>query len=377
MDSFLNLTSLPDMVNAVARCAASAWSERAMAYRQQNGLALTPRPAVIVQQQVSPVASGVLFTTFPEFPQEMAIHATFGFGEGLVSGQLSADEFYYDKQSGKLHRQVTAEKTEQMVARAETGLHTIAVDPKKQTQPCLTDAQTETLFRLGTTIETAFGKPQDVEFVVTDSAVFVVQSRLITQPIPEVVVYDNSNIQESYCGVTTPLTFSFASRAYATVYRQTMQTLGLSPTVIQSHEAMVTNLLGLVKGRIYYNINNWYRGLQLLPSFSQNKADMERMMGLEEPVDFVTDHEKTTGQKLRILPGLLVNLSRLLWAFSRLNKRIPAFQEAFTRQYRAFYQQSLAALTASALLTHKEQLDKQLLGNWATPIINDFLRNDD
>ena len=167
MDSFLNLTSLPDMVNAVARCAASAWSERAMAYRQQNGLALTPRPAVIVQQQVSPVASGVLFTTFPEFPQEMAIHATFGFGEGLVSGQFSADEFYYDKQSGKLHRQVTAEKTEQVAARAETGLHTVAVAPENQTQPCLTDAQTETLFRLGTTIETAFGKPQDVEFVVT------------------------------------------------------------------------------------------------------------------------------------------------------------------------------------------------------------------
>ena len=372
MDSFLNLTSLPDMVNAVARCAASAWSERAMAYRQQNGLALTPRPAVIVQQQVSPVASGVLFTTFPEFPQEMAIHATFGFGEGLVSGQFSADEFYYDKQSGKLHRQVTAEKTDQMVTRAETGLHTIAVDPKKQTQPCLTDAQTETLFRLGTTIETDFGKPQDVEFVVTSHDIFVVQARPITQPIPEVVVYDNSNIQESYCGVTTPLTFSFASRAYATVYRQTMQTLGLPSAVIQSHEAMVTNLLGLVKGRIYYHINNWYRGLQLLPSFSQNKADMERMMGLEEPVDFVTNHEKTTGQKIGMLPGLLVNLSRLLWAFSRLNKRIPAFQEAFTRQYRAFYQQSLAALTASALLTHKEQLDKQLLGNWATPIINDF-----
>ena len=74
---------------------------------------------------------------------------------------------------------------------------------------------------------------------------------------------------------------------------------GCHPRLSSRTKRVVTNLLGLVKGRIYYHINNWYRGLQLLPSFSQNKADMERMMGLEEPVDFVTDHEKTKGQKLR------------------------------------------------------------------------------
>ena len=372
MDSFLNLTAFADVCGAVARCAASAYSERALAYRKLKGLMLASRPAVIIQQQITPVASGVLFTTFPDYPQEMAIHATFGFGEGLVSGTLDADEFYWLKQSGYLHRQVIASKTHRMDADGGKGLHLVAVTPEKRAVPCLTATQSETLFRMGMTLEKAFGRPQDVEFVVTENQIFAVQSRPITQPIPEIIVYDNSNIQESYCGVTTPLTFSFASRAYATVYRQTMQTLGLPPTVIQAQETVVTHLLSLVKGRIYYNINNWYRGLQLLPSFKQNKADMERMMGLEEPVDFVKDYEKTTRQKLTMLPGLVVNLSRLLWAFSRLNKRVPAFHANFRDYYERFYRQSLPTLSSEALLAQKELLDAALLGNWSTPIINDF-----
>ena len=208
--------------------------------------------------------------------------------------------------------------------------------------------------------------------MVTGEAVFIVQARPITQAIREVIVYDNSNIQESYCGVTTPLTFSFARRAYATVYRQTMQVLGLPQHVIEAQEEVVTQLLGLVKGRIYYNINNWYRGLQLLPSFRQNKADMERMMGLEEPVDFVQDREKTLIQKTRLLPGLLVNLSRLLWAFNNLTKSVPAFHSHFQKHYQHFYKQDLTVQGSEELLNLKRLLDKELLQNWTTPIINDF-----
>ncbi|MBO0933778.1 PEP/pyruvate-binding domain-containing protein [Fibrella aquatilis] len=372
MDSFLNLTTLPDIYAAIAHCAASAYSERAVAYRQQKNLTMAARPAVIIQQQVVPVVSGVLFTTFPDYPQEMAAHVTPGFGQGLMDGSLDADEFYWLKQSGKLHRHTLNNKTQQLATGAGSGLELVPVPAEKQTVSSLTNSQLDEVFRLGVALEQAFGRPQDVEFVVTDAALFVVQSRPITQPIPEVIVYDNANIQESYCGVTTPLTFSFASRAYATVYRQTMQTLGLSAEKIRAHEGVVTNLLGLVKGRIYYQINNWYRGLQLLPSFSQNKADMERMMGLDEPVDFVQDTRKTTREKVQLLPGLVANLARLLWAFSQLGQRVPAFHAHFIGHFRRFYELDLSSLTGTALLEQKALLDKALLGSWTTPIINDF-----
>ena len=372
MDSFLNLTTPADLWAAVARGAASAYSDRAVAYRQQHKLSAAARPAVIIQRQIAARSSGVLFTTFPEFPQELAVHAVWGFGEGLVGGALAPDEFYFAKTTGQLHRHQLADQAEQLVASRGAGLVLAPVPAAAQAAACLMPAQLTELFARGSALEKALGGPQDVEFVADDTQLWIVQARPITQPIPEVVVYDNSNIQESYCGVTTPLTFSFAQRAYATVYRQTMHALGLPAAAIRAQEPVVTQLLGLVRGRIYYNINNWYRGLQLLPAFRQNKADMERMMGVLEPVDFVVSRDKTLGEKTRLLPRLALNLGRLLWAFGRLPRRVPAFQARFRRHYRQFYDLPLAGLSAAEVWRAKEQLDAGLLHRWTTPIINDF-----
>lgn len=397
MDSFLHLTALPDVLRAIARCAASAYSPRARAYRRQRGLSPLARPAVIVQRQVEARASGVAFSTFPEFPQETAVHAVWGFGEGLVGGLFSPDEFYVEKTTGRLVHEVLAHKSARFApAPGGSGLRQVPVAADEQRVACLTPAQQAEVARTAQALERAFGQPQDVEFVVEAQTglVWFVQARPLTQPIPEVVVYDNSNIQESYCGVTTPLTFSFAQRAYATVYRQTMRVLGLPEARIRAMEPVVTNLLGLVRGRIYYHINHWYRGLQLLPGFRQNKADMERMMGLDEPVDFVTDREKTALEKLRLLPGLLLNLARLLGAFARLPRSAAAFQARFGEEFRRFYAQPFAAPLAfpsevsfvepsgrenplqgaggEVLLREKARLDERLLQNWTVPIVNDF-----
>ncbi|RSK35398.1 PEP/pyruvate-binding domain-containing protein [Hymenobacter metallilatus] len=374
MDSFLNLTTEAAVWDAIGRCAASAYSERALAYRRQKQLPLAARPAVLVQRQVAAEASGVVFSTFPEYPQEMAIHAVWGFGEGLVSGQLEPDEFYLDKQTGATcHTKLAVKETQFQPAPGGEGLHLAAVPAARQQAACLPENQLAELFAVARRLEKEFGGPQDVEFVVEAGRLWLVQARPITQPIPEVILYDNSNIQESYCGVTTPLTFSFAQRAYATVYRQTMWVLGLPAARVAAHETTVTNLLGLVRGRIYYNINNWYRGLQLLPSFRQNKADMERMMGLEEPVDFVMSRRKSVFEALRLLPGLALNLQRLLRAFGQLDARVPAFQAHFATEYRRFYAQPLASLGGMELVQEKTRLDEVLLQRWTTPIINDFL----
>ena len=372
MDSFLNLRNLNDVAEAIARCAGSAFSLRALAYRKEKGISRVIRPAVIIQQQINPDVSGVTFTTSPEYPQEMAIHAVPGFGEGLVGGTTEGDEYYLLKTSGVLNRQLIRTKETSFQAAGEKGLAAVSLPDEQQNTPCLSPAQLRQLWEGGQMAEKESGGPQDIEFAVKDNTIWWLQCRPVTLEIPEVIVYDNSNIQESYCGVTTPLTFSFASRAYATVYRQTMEILGLPQNIITKNEPVVNNLLGLVKGRIYYHINNWYRGLQLLPSFSQNKEDMERMMGVEEAVDFIEDRKKTIIEKVRILPVLLGNLARLLYHFSRLSKSVPAFQEHFRLQYGKFYQQDLSLLSNSALLEQKEKLDKELLRNWTTPIINDF-----
>ncbi|AMR26660.1 hypothetical protein A0257_05760 [Hymenobacter psoromatis] len=398
MDTVLSVSTWPELHAAVARVAASAYSERALAYRRRLGLPLAARPAVVVQHQVAARAAGVLFSTFPEYPQEMAIHAVSGLGEGLVNGQRVPQEYYLNKASGAVvHSVLPAEEPghessaladddaliglngEGDLSSRSAGVEAVtlvayppAAAPGVPTPLLSPDALAE-LHRLSQQLEAALGQPQDVEFA-QDAAgrLWLVQARPLTQVVPEVVVYDNANIQESYCGVTTPLTFSFAQRAYATVYRQTMRTLGLPAATIAAHETVITNLLALQQGRIYYNLNNWYRGLQLLPNFRQSKADMERMMGVLEPVEFVRDQRKTPRQRLALLPRLAANLGRLLWAFRQLPRRATAFEQHVEQEYRHFYQQPLAALPPAALLAAIERLDDALLNRWTTPIINDF-----
>ncbi|MDB5014225.1 MAG: hypothetical protein JWQ25_2427, partial [Daejeonella sp.] len=371
MDTFMNLKSLEDVFSAIANCAVSAFSERAIAYRKQKKLTLNARPAVIIQKQIIPDVSAVVFSTFPEYPQEMAIHAVFGFGEGLVSGALDADEYYLSKKNGQIVSNNIVAKDQSYRLKEGGGLELSPITHDQQSKNCLSEQCLSEIFKIASELEVQARHPQDIELVIKNEEIFLVQSRPVTQPIPEVIVYDNSNIQESYCGVTTPLTFSFAQRAYATVYQQTMEVLGLPSSVITRNREVVTNLLGLVKGRIYYNINNWYQGLQLLPSFNQNKADMERMMGLEEPVDFVESRTKTFLEKLYLLPRL-VNLVRLFYAFGKLNKSVKSFHFHFQKKYKEFYSNDLESLKYDELIQLKSKLDQELLTNWTTPIINDF-----
>ncbi len=196
--------------------------------------------------------------------------------------------------------------------------------------------------------------------------------RPITTPPSVQIVLDNANIQESYCGLTSELSFTFAERAYATVYRQTMRALGLSKAKVAAQEAVVQNLLHHYRGRVYYNINNWYRGLALLPAFRQNKSDLERMMGLESPVAFVEDRRKSLWDISTGLPALGVNLVRLLLAFRRLPKDAARFEANFEKVFTDFYAAEPNNFTESECQQWYQRLNTDVLEHWEVPIINDF-----
>ena len=371
MDSFLNVRSLKGLHTAIIKCASSAYSPRAQQYRTQKGLSSPVKLAVIVQLQIEAAVSGVMFTTSPVYPQETAIHATYGLGQALVDGEIVPDEFYFLKKSGKLHRKTISIKTHELTSLKDGSLSMRSVSGVKRERAAMNEDLLEFAFAKAEQIEKEYG-PRDIEFCISQEGTFYfLQSRPITSEIPKVTVFDNSNIQESYCGVTTPLTFSFASRAYSTVYRQTMNSLGISKKTIDEFSSVLDDLLALKKGRIYYNINNWYRGLQLLPSFKQNKSDMESMMGLEKPVDFVKDIHKSSYQKIRSLPSLTANLVRLLIQFARLDRLTHDFKTKVHTVYDNFYNNHVQIKSQRELQQVLEPLD-DLLNNWEVPIINDF-----
>ncbi|SEL70405.1 pyruvate, water dikinase [Atopomonas hussainii] len=382
MDSYLYQRGLAAIEQSVLQVAASAFNARALMYRLAKKLPLTDiRAAVIIQQMIDGDASGVLFTAHPltGSRQHMLISAAWGCGEGVVAGICNADAFSVAHSGSQISAEL-ADKDVAVVFDHAGGLGTVEceVPEAKRHSACLTDSQVLALRDLGLAIATLKGCPQDIEWTLAQGRLHILQTRPVTalpapqQPVGRRVVFDNSNIQESYCGVTTPLTFSFANRAYATVYEQTMRVLGVSEAAIQSHRDMLDNMLGLIHGRVYYNINNWYRGLQFLPAFKTNKADMERMMGLTDPVDLIEDRELTGREKLAKLPQVLRAAWHLLQGFRQMDRRVSEFRALFEAAYQSVPRTQLQSLSVGELVELARRLDREVLARWTTPIVNDF-----
>ena len=89
-------------------------------------------------------------------------------------------------------------------------------------------------------------------------------------------VWDNSNIIESYSGITTPLTFSFARRGYEYAYREFCRLLGIPDAAVEARSEVFGCMLGLARGRVYYNLLNWYRLLALVPGLDSTGDSWSR-----------------------------------------------------------------------------------------------------
>jgi pyruvate,water dikinase len=382
MDSYLFQRGVAAIRESLLQVAASAFNTRALQYRQAKGIALTDiRTAVILQEMVEGEVSGVMFTAHPVTGsrRHALISAAWGVGEGIVAGICNTDEFSVGLFDDRIEATLADKDVAVVFAKdAARGTQEIEVAEHRRHAPALSEAQLLALRDLGRRIATLRRFPQDIEWTLRDGRFHILQTRPVTRlpaptaPVDRRVVFDNSNIQESYCGVTTPLTFSFANRAYATVYEQTMRVLGVSEQQVQAHRDMLDNMLGLVHGRVYYNINNWYRGLLLLPSFRTNKADLERMMGLTDPVDLVQDREFSFGEKLARLPQVLRALFHLMRGFRRMPVLVQEFRALFESVYRSVPRDQLHTLTPGQLIEQSRRLERELMQRWTSPIINDF-----
>ncbi|WP_030796904.1 rifamycin-inactivating phosphotransferase [Streptomyces sp. NRRL S-337] len=187
-DTYLNVVGPTAILQHVSRCWASLFTERAVTYRQQNGIDhRTVHMAVVVQQMVFPQAAGILFTADPVTGNRKVatVDAGFGLGEALVSGLVNPDVFKV-RDSEVVDRTIAA-KQRVVHALPAGGTQEVAIDAQRQEQPALTDAQVVRLVQLGRRIEAHFGRPQDIEWCLVDEGFQIVQSRPITTlfPIPE------------------------------------------------------------------------------------------------------------------------------------------------------------------------------------------------
>jgi pyruvate,water dikinase len=168
-DTYLNVVGPAAILRHVSRCWASLFTERAVIYRQRNGIDhRTVGMAVVVQLMVFPQAAGILFTADPVTSNRKvaAVEASFGLGEALVAGLVNPD--VYTVRDGEVVARAIAAKQVAVHASPAGGTQEQAIDPERQEQPALTDAQVIRLVQLGRRIEAHFGRPQDIEWCLVE-----------------------------------------------------------------------------------------------------------------------------------------------------------------------------------------------------------------
>lgn len=349
---------------------ASANSERVRTYRREHGLADELRIGVVVQVMVDADRSGVAFGIDPTTgtPGSSVISALWGLGEGLVSGELDADTWRITAQ-GNDARIVPKERR---VVRDPSGTGTAfePVPSEAQNTPTLT---AEDLAQVGAALhrlEEKLGGPQDIEFAFVGHTFFLLQARPITTvPKGEYTLWDNSNIIESYPGITTPLTFSFILKMYEAVYVQFAELMGVDRATIAKHQHVFANTLGLVRGRVYYNLLHWYKMLAMVPGYSLNARFMENMMGVKERFELREDFRMG---KAAAWWRIVKMVFRMVW----LQIRLPGERRRFLRHLEDTMQRYQAipfnTLAADEILGHYRTFETTLLKQWKAPLINDF-----
>ncbi|KXI66538.1 phosphoenolpyruvate synthase [Bacillus cereus group sp. BfR-BA-00331] len=216
-DTYLNIIEKEAILQHVRKCWASLFTERAVMYRMQNGFEHNQVSiCVVVQKMVFPEASGILFTADPITSSRkiLSIDASFGLGEALVSGLVSADN--YKVKEGEIVDKVISTKKVAIYALKEGGTETKQINSAQQKIQTLSERQILQLAQIGRQIEAYFGCPQDIEWCLARNTFYIVQSRPITTlyPIPEENdgenhVYISVGHQQMMTDAMKPLGLSF------------------------------------------------------------------------------------------------------------------------------------------------------------------------
>jgi phosphoenolpyruvate synthase/pyruvate phosphate dikinase len=186
-ESFLNVVGVEAVLDAVRRCWASLWTDRAVSYRATHGI--DPRGvrlAIVVQRMVDAQVAGVLFTANPLTGRrrQAVIDANPGLGEAVVSGATTPDHFVVNTLTGEIIERRLGDK--QVIIRATAGGGTQRVEQAAQADTAsLSDAQVRLLAALGARVEAYFGAPQDIEWALDAAGqVWLLQTRPITTLFP-------------------------------------------------------------------------------------------------------------------------------------------------------------------------------------------------
>ena len=294
---------------------------------------------VMVQRMVEADYAGVIFTANPQgLLNETVITVGAGLGEGVVSEKVNTTSYYYNRTDNIYYFDGSKDY----------------LDPKL----------IKTIVSEITKIECVLGRYLDIEFAIKDGELFILQARPITTLKTEhPLILDNSNIVESYPGISLPLTISFAELIYSSVFESECRRMLRDEKELKKQSKIFTQMVGSSNGRMYYKISNWYALIDYLPFSKKITPIWEEMLGIKNTIK----HEPQAGFKIhaRVAKNYLRELRKVSKNMEWLNAHFSLVEKEFRAKF-----SSELDLAQTMKLFHR--VADQLIPHWDYTLINDM-----
>lgn len=295
---------------------------------------------VIIQEMISSEISGVIFTANPiGILNEMVVVAGLGLGDGVVEDKVNTSTYYYNIDDKIYYYD---------------GENILKNDVVKE------------LIQIAQTIKEHFAFEADIEFAIHDGRIYILQVRPITtlKDVNEMIILDNSNIVESYPGISLPLTQDFVKEIYYKVFRSLVHRLTADKALVGKMDERLKNMTDIANARVYYRISNWYNVLSLLPFSKKIISIWQEMLGVTNK-KVTCDFKAGFKTKAHVL-GSFINL--IITSPKKMEELNQYFMEK-QGEYRLLIDK---AHTTEELLTAYETIMQDLTSVWDITLVNDM-----
>lgn len=339
-DTYLNVRP-EDVPEKIKLCRDSMYSGNVKKYMEYHQLSDKDlKMCVIVQEMAEADKAGVLFTSNPQgILNESVISVARGLGEGVVSGTADTTTYYYNN-TDKVYYYEGAEEL-------------------------LSEKEIDSLIAVSEKIREVLGEYLDIEYAFAGDRLYILQARPITTLKGDSpLILDNSNIVESYPGLSLPLTVSFVHMVYSGVFRGVSRRVLKNDKELNRHTEVFGNMVGDANGRMYYKISNWYTVLKFLPFSRKIIPVWQEMLGVRNKGYDDSEVELSAFVRFMTYVNSFYELISVPRHMRMLEKRF-----AVTNSY--FYDRFSPDCSPAELTDLYNEIKEKLLDIWDVTLLND------
>ena len=257
-ETYLNIEGKDELLKHIKQCFASNWTDRAIAYRDENNIDHNQvQIAVVVQSMVPARCAGVLFTQNPMSSREseMMIESNFGLGESVVSGETIPDRFVVDVVNDDftlLSREIGTKDL--IIEGIDDGVQRVELSCEKKQQTSLDDEEIFELSKVAKSIECVFNSPQDIEWAIDgDGVIHILQSRPITiksrkDSDSDQIFWTRGYADDYWNDPVSPLFYDLLGDQINFI-------VNVEANAIMGYKDLPDQLLKLHKGHVYFNLD--------------------------------------------------------------------------------------------------------------------------